>query len=128
MVLKSGTFNRAELLEAALRRIVDMERITRTGWTEPNKVFMEIDRIARAALDMDYPWAGEVEYNDPRDHTIAREWNEKHRHADEVVFVHGKAVLALYYEPVAEHYQGVRRKFRQLAERLRQSWEEDWSG
>jgi hypothetical protein len=118
--------NRADRLAMALTKIVDMERITRTGYHEPSKVFMEIDRIAREALDAEIPWPGEVQYNAPQDHAIARRWMEKHEKADELVFVHGRPILALYFEPVAEHYQGARQVFRKLAEQLRAGWEEEW--
>lgn len=108
--------NRAETLEAALGRIVNRSTVT----------IEEAKAIARNALDLDYPWPGEAQYNHPKDFAIAQKWMLEHGRADETVFVKGRPVIALYYEPVANHYQQARKLFREFAERLRRVFEEEW--
>jgi hypothetical protein len=111
--------NRADRLEAALRTIVE------TGDRhDPFSGFAM--GIARSALDIEYPWPGEVQYNAPEDYDIAYKWMLKHEKADEHIFVNGRPVVALYYEPVAEHYQGARQFFRKLSEKFRSEWEQEW--
>lgn len=112
--------NRAEALKAALGRILQT-----ADRNEPGSGFAA--GIARSALDLDYPWPGEATYNAPEDYAIAHKWMLEHAKADELIFVKGRPIIALYYEPVADHYQQARKLFREFAERLRAEFEADWS-
>jgi hypothetical protein len=108
--------NRADRLEAALRQIADTHV----------RYYVDAQAIARRALDFDYPRAGEPSYNAVEDQKLAHEWMAKHERADELIFVKGRPYMAVYYEPVAEHYQQARQRFREFCEAFRQAREEYW--
>jgi hypothetical protein len=115
--------NRADRLEAALRDIVHM-----TNGPHEDRHWWTVHEMARAALDLEYPWPGEPSYNAPQDAKIAHEWVMKHEKADEIMFIKGRPYMAFYYEPVAEHYQQARQNFRRIFEALRVDLEYVWGG
>lgn len=115
--------NRADRLEEALRDIVHM-----TNGPREDRHWWTIQRMAQAALDLDYPWPGDAPdyYSAPEDAKLAHEWTGKHARADELIFVKQRPFMAVYYEPVAEHYQQARQRFREFCEAFREARELEW--
>jgi hypothetical protein len=100
---------RVDRYEAAL------QLIALSGEAAGEKNSAAVARIALEDANIDQP--GELrEYRSREDWELARQWLNQHIRADHLIFDrtdgHGRAIAAVYFEPVAEHYYVTRQQIR----------------